>query len=552
MSKLRTLCLLAAAFLALAGVVALAGPRIAMAGDDGSAVMLPAAEDTNCIRGTVIDKNEKPTGAGLVVVLTDVSSQIVMSKTVDLITGAFSFGVPPEQPLAAGAYSVTLEIKEGVVPVTPAVLGVELSGNPTQFGTCLRIQFKIENPGTITFWKFSQESQLVPIPAPPLGQNPMWPAIPAPAKGMPLSQWAFEIAPTPFGPWQPGCVTTFNGGCVTGALTPGLWYVREVAKDGWLQTYPPAMDSFPAGVARVMVPQGGNVPAVFINKQTPPMCIDIVKINSLGTPMGGWDFTVAQGTVVIPATTSFGPPPSMVGHTVVTVHTPGVWRVDESPKAGWTAISPATGSLNVTVKTSNTLWPRKCAVVVFKNRADFKTLDVFKYNINTKIGLQDWNVSLYRDGNQLIATQQTNGAGFTEFQIDPITQPGPYFLCEEAQAGWLPADGGWVWNNVVKQWCTWPFDVLNSGTTMVKNLFNCQDDGNHRCVARPKEPPMTMEKDHKIKGPVCEAKYTVHAGDTLTAISRRFHVTVKDIQGANGLKSTLIRSGQSLCIPPDP
>jgi LysM repeat protein len=43
--------------------------------------------------------------------------------------------------------------------------------------------------------------------------------------------------------------------------------------------------------------------------------------------------------------------------------------------------------------------------------------------------------------------------------------------------------------------------------------------------------------------------YTVQAGDTLSTISRRFGVSVTDIQRANQLSGSTIRVGQNLFIP---
>jgi len=49
--------------------------------------------------------------------------------------------------------------------------------------------------------------------------------------------------------------------------------------------------------------------------------------------------------------------------------------------------------------------------------------------------------------------------------------------------------------------------------------------------------------------PAPTRSYTVKSGDTLWAISRQHKTTVKAIKDANGLKSDLIRVGQTLRIP---
>jgi LysM repeat protein len=46
-----------------------------------------------------------------------------------------------------------------------------------------------------------------------------------------------------------------------------------------------------------------------------------------------------------------------------------------------------------------------------------------------------------------------------------------------------------------------------------------------------------------------EQTYKVKSGDTLTVIAKRFHVTIKAIQSANGLSTTSIKVGQTLKIP---
>ena len=62
----------------------------------------------------------------------------------------------------------------------------------------------------------------------------------------------------------------------------------------------------------------------------------------------------------------------------------------------------------------------------------------------------------------------------------------------------------------------------------------------------PSSPPDTSETP---ASPAAEAVYhTVRSGETLFAISRRYNVTVGDIQRLNNLGSTTIRPGQRLRI----
>jgi peptidoglycan endopeptidase LytE len=46
-----------------------------------------------------------------------------------------------------------------------------------------------------------------------------------------------------------------------------------------------------------------------------------------------------------------------------------------------------------------------------------------------------------------------------------------------------------------------------------------------------------------------EQTYKVKSGDTLTGISKQFHVSIKSIESANNLKTTSIRVGQVLKVP---
>lgn len=49
--------------------------------------------------------------------------------------------------------------------------------------------------------------------------------------------------------------------------------------------------------------------------------------------------------------------------------------------------------------------------------------------------------------------------------------------------------------------------------------------------------------------PAATRSHTVKSGDTLWGISRKYNTSVKGIKDANGLKSDLIRVGQTLRIP---
>lgn len=60
---------------------------------------------------------------------------------------------------------------------------------------------------------------------------------------------------------------------------------------------------------------------------------------------------------------------------------------------------------------------------------------------------------------------------------------------------------------------------------------------------KPKPKPAPVKVTPKLR------RHTVAKGETLYSLSRRYGVTVRDIQKANGISSTTIRDGQSLAIP---
>ena len=62
-------------------------------------------------------------------------------------------------------------------------------------------------------------------------------------------------------------------------------------------------------------------------------------------------------------------------------------------------------------------------------------------------------------------------------------------------------------------------------------------------------PAVTRTSPTTVKPQQSVIRYTVKRGDTLSVIANRYRTTVSKIQRANGLRSTVIRIGQSLKIP---
>ena len=74
--------------------------------------------------------------------------------------------------------------------------------------------------------------------------------------------------------------------------------------------------------------------------------------------------------------------------------------------------------------------------------------------------------------------------------------------------------------------------------------------------SKSKSKPVVVKPKTTPKKPVAKAKpkpkssrYTVRSGDNLHSIAKRHGTTASAVQKANGLKSTVIRPGQSLTIP---
>ena len=62
-------------------------------------------------------------------------------------------------------------------------------------------------------------------------------------------------------------------------------------------------------------------------------------------------------------------------------------------------------------------------------------------------------------------------------------------------------------------------------------------------------PPITHTAPSKVKPQQSVIRYTVRRGDNLSVIANRYRTTVSKIQKANGLRSSVIRIGQTLKIP---
>jgi nucleoid-associated protein YgaU len=62
-------------------------------------------------------------------------------------------------------------------------------------------------------------------------------------------------------------------------------------------------------------------------------------------------------------------------------------------------------------------------------------------------------------------------------------------------------------------------------------------------------PEITRTSPAKVKPQQSVIRYTVKRGDNLSVIANRYKTTVSKIQKANGLRSSVIRVGQSLKIP---
>ena len=68
--------------------------------------------------------------------------------------------------------------------------------------------------------------------------------------------------------------------------------------------------------------------------------------------------------------------------------------------------------------------------------------------------------------------------------------------------------------------------------------------------AAPAAPPVTLAENVAPSAPAANGSYTIQRGDTVTAIARKFGVTIAAVLSANGLSaSSIIYAGRTLVIP---
>ena len=62
---------------------------------------------------------------------------------------------------------------------------------------------------------------------------------------------------------------------------------------------------------------------------------------------------------------------------------------------------------------------------------------------------------------------------------------------------------------------------------------------------------ISLGQELKVKPSTESNSYIVEKGDTLYSISKKYNMTVEELQNLNGLKSTELNIGQELLISPN-
>jgi LysM repeat protein len=324
--------------------------------------------------------------------------------------------------------------------------------------------------------------------------------------GRPLAGWNVTVTRKD-GTWPGVTRATGNTGeVIFDGLALGEWIVKEEIQDWWRAVGPAEQ------TVDLQQPGSPCTPVAFKNE--PLGCIDGYKINHLDQGLPGWTITIhnqATGE-------SFSAVTDSSGYFQFRGLTLGTWQVSEVLQTGWEAITP--GEFDVVVDA-----PFTCQHIRFKNKTNFACVDVFKRDAYDGAGLPGWEITVRPAYGGEAATAVTDGTGHVRF--NGLT-PGNYVISEKMQSGWTP---------VTPQSLAVPLEA--TGSCRIVTFENRQTTS----------PPALPTTGGTLPGGGCRATYTVHAGNTLFSIARRYNTTVAAIKQANGLISDLISVGQTLCIP---
>jgi len=156
----------------------------------------------------------------------------------------------------------------------------------------------------------------------------------------------------------------------------------------------------------------------------PDQCISGRKINNItGEGIAGWTISLYNDT---------GSPLRNISTNATGWYSfcdlePGIYRVCEETKPGWTNVTPT--CLNVTLSGDNRTG------VDFRND-QLRCISGRKINNITGVGIPGWKISLYDDTGSPLRNTSTNATGWYSF-CD--LEPGRYRVCEETKPGWTNA-----------------------------------------------------------------------------------------------------------------
>ena len=374
----------------------------------------PVPLDVLCVKGSVINFDETPLGAGWRVTATPIDPPGPVVETTTDDHGWFKF-----ENLSVGKWDFALTLQESWEPVTPANFSVTIDYGDDKH--CAEIRFKVKRPVKVTVIKIDDQHNL-------------------------LEGWKIRAEPGK-GNWFASPVeaeTDVNGEALF-SLTEGKWIFKEKAPRDTM--YVPVMPETGVQVLNVEWHDGDGITIRFKNRIFYDGCIEAYKLDvppntdqpSFGLP--GWKILVKRtdGSVVL---TGFTDSQGYVKFNRLPL---GPYIVTEEEKLGWDPVTPTAFKVNLTGP--------DCESVTFFNQQNPPgyVIEGRKIDTNGKVGIPGWKITASPvnkggypdkkiDGFDRIEVL-TDGQGkySIELPANDYRIPGStYKVCEEDHDGWLP------------------------------------------------------------------------------------------------------------------
>ena len=459
--------------------------------------------DDLCVKGIVIDHQEKRLGDGRIVTAT-AADGTAMAAAVDE-DGAFEF----ENGLFPGRWTFAIDVLkagEEWEPVTPASFDVTLDYSQSD---CYLIRFKLRRVVTVIVVKIDENHNRLAdweIKAEPGADN------------------RFAVSHT--------ATTDANGEAVF-RLSEGKWIFTEYAPED--VNYVPVVPT--NGRQELTVEGPGPQTIRFKNRLNIYGCIDVLKqdvppVDSSDTPfpLQGWKINLlrADGTLAASgATNALG--------TISFEKLPyGPYTVVEEERVGWE--SATVTSYDVTLAPDQS----GCTEVVFDNQQAEPQYCIEGRKIDTfgKVGIPGWKITAQPldKGDWDPADQVTDGFGMFKFTFsgNDYRVPGSrYKICEDFEdvTGWQPLGPTCYTVTLPSQ----------PGACLVVPDFVNQQVGHGSASAAP------------TSSSGCRVTHTVKHGDSLYGIGYKYGVAPKAMVAANPWISSQpqmhLKVGQAVCIP---